>query len=75
MQLGYNITFSREITNFGIEITKEALDGTLFREFVHLPFDHLTEFKIIKYINLMQESLTTKLKNHESKNEGKNPNT
>jgi len=52
IHLGINISFKKEFNGF--KITLKHLDK---KEFVVLPYNHLNEDKIIKYIVLMQDKI------------------
>jgi hypothetical protein len=52
LAFGINISFEREFNQFKITLSKDDKS-----EFVVLPFDHLNEFKVAKYVELMKEKL------------------
>lgn len=52
IHLGINISFEKEFNGFKIKL--KYLDK---KEFVVLPYDHLTENKIVKYIVLLQDKI------------------
>jgi len=56
IHLGISTTFSKDIYGFKITLNYEDKE-----EFVVLPYSHLTESKIIKYIIFMQDKILEKL--------------
>lgn len=52
IHLGINISFEKEFNGFKIKLKYQDK-----KEFVVLPYDHLTENKIVKYIVLLQDKI------------------
>lgn len=50
---GVTVELSREINQFKITLKKDDKE-----EIVVLPFDHLNEYKLVRYMDLLHEKLT-----------------